>query len=185
MSAESTRFDPADFAFATAGRGRRSLRRSSRRRAGSGGGCGSSAARCRPRTRRTRPSARRVGLAVFASDALSSTAYATQEILIVLAVAGAAALRLRVPDLGRHRGPAGHRHDLVRADHPRLSGRRRRLHRRPRQPRRAAGADRGRGAPHRLHPDRGRVGVVGRGAARVRLPALFAHRVALAVSWCS
>jgi amino acid transporter len=32
-----------------------------------------------------------VGLAVFASDALSSTAYATQEILAILAVAGAAA----------------------------------------------------------------------------------------------
>src|SRR5512134_3035651 len=29
-----------------------------------------------------------VGLAVFASDALSSTAYATQEILVILAVAG-------------------------------------------------------------------------------------------------
>lgn len=35
---------------------------------------------------------KRVGLAVFASDALSSTAYATQEILGVLVVAGAAAL---------------------------------------------------------------------------------------------
>lgn len=33
-----------------------------------------------------------VGLAVFASDALSSTAYATQEILGVLTVAGAIAL---------------------------------------------------------------------------------------------
>ncbi len=32
-----------------------------------------------------------IGLAVFASDALSSTAYATQEILIILALAGAAA----------------------------------------------------------------------------------------------
>ena len=32
-----------------------------------------------------------VGLAVFASDALSSTAYATQEILVVLAAAGAVA----------------------------------------------------------------------------------------------
>ena len=31
---------------------------------------------------------KRVGLAVFASDALSSTAYATQEILVILAVAG-------------------------------------------------------------------------------------------------
>src|SRR5918996_553029 len=32
-----------------------------------------------------------VGLAVFASDALSSTAYATQEILLILALAGTAA----------------------------------------------------------------------------------------------
>src|SRR5512143_3656601 len=32
-----------------------------------------------------------VGLAVFASDALSSTAYATQEILVILAAAGTAA----------------------------------------------------------------------------------------------
>src|SRR5512137_1888665 len=32
-----------------------------------------------------------VGLAVFASDALSSTAYATQEILVILALAGTAA----------------------------------------------------------------------------------------------
>lgn len=38
-----------------------------------------------------------VGLAVFASDALSSTAYATQEILVILAVAGTAALGNVVP----------------------------------------------------------------------------------------
>jgi amino acid transporter len=38
-----------------------------------------------------------VGLAVFASDALSSTAYATQEILIILAMAGVAALSLAFP----------------------------------------------------------------------------------------
>ncbi|MBI2301531.1 MAG: APC family permease [Armatimonadetes bacterium] len=38
-----------------------------------------------------------VGLAVFASDALSSTAYATQEILVVLAAAGAAAFGLSIP----------------------------------------------------------------------------------------
>ena len=38
-----------------------------------------------------------VGLAVFSSDALSSTAYATQEIMIILAMAGAAALSLVVP----------------------------------------------------------------------------------------
>jgi amino acid transporter len=38
-----------------------------------------------------------VGLAVFASDALSSTAYATQEILVVLAFVGASALGLAFP----------------------------------------------------------------------------------------
>jgi amino acid transporter len=38
-----------------------------------------------------------VGLAVFASDALSSTAYATQESLIILAAAGAAALAFAWP----------------------------------------------------------------------------------------
>ena len=40
---------------------------------------------------------KRVGLAVFASDALSSTAYATQEILGVLIVAGAAAVGFVFP----------------------------------------------------------------------------------------
>ena len=38
-----------------------------------------------------------VGLAVFASDALSSTAYATQEMLVVLAVAGTAAFGYAFP----------------------------------------------------------------------------------------
>lgn len=38
-----------------------------------------------------------VGLAVFASDALSSTAYATEEILFVLALAGAAYFSLSIP----------------------------------------------------------------------------------------
>ncbi len=38
-----------------------------------------------------------VGLAVFASDALSSVAYATDEILLVLAVAGAAFFSLSIP----------------------------------------------------------------------------------------
>lgn len=37
------------------------------------------------------------GLAVFSSDALSSTAYATEEILLVLVAAGAAALQLSLP----------------------------------------------------------------------------------------
>jgi amino acid transporter len=38
-----------------------------------------------------------VGLAVFASDALSSTAYATQEMLVVLVVAGVAAMHFAIP----------------------------------------------------------------------------------------
>src|SRR4030067_3451401 len=38
-----------------------------------------------------------VGLAVFSSDALSSTAYATQEILVILAAAGSAALGIAFP----------------------------------------------------------------------------------------
>src|SRR5512137_1221816 len=37
------------------------------------------------------------GLAIFASDALSSTAYATQEMLVVLAAAGAAAFHYAFP----------------------------------------------------------------------------------------
>jgi amino acid transporter len=41
-----------------------------------------------------------VGLAVFSSDALSSTAYATQEILIILAMAGTAALSWALPVSG-------------------------------------------------------------------------------------
>jgi amino acid transporter len=40
---------------------------------------------------------KRIGLAVFASDALSSTAYATQEILVILATAGIAALGYAFP----------------------------------------------------------------------------------------
>ncbi len=41
-----------------------------------------------------------VGLAVFASDALSSTAYGTQEILFILAFAGMAAFGLAIPIAG-------------------------------------------------------------------------------------
>src|SRR4026207_2301901 len=40
---------------------------------------------------------KRVALAVFSSDAMSSVAYATEEILLVLVLAGAAAAHLSVP----------------------------------------------------------------------------------------
>jgi amino acid transporter len=43
---------------------------------------------------------KKVGLAVFASDALSSVAYASQEILLVLVLAGAGALGLSLPIAG-------------------------------------------------------------------------------------
>lgn len=40
---------------------------------------------------------KKVGLAVFASDALSSTAYATQEILVILAAVGSSAFHYSIP----------------------------------------------------------------------------------------
>ena len=45
-----------------------------------------------------------IGLAVFSSDAMSSVAYATQEMLVVLAAAGAAAFGYRLAAGVRHRG---------------------------------------------------------------------------------
>ena len=50
------------------------------------------AGRCRTPTPTHQAISKTVGLAVFSSDALSSTAYATQEIMIILAMAGTAAL---------------------------------------------------------------------------------------------
>jgi len=43
---------------------------------------------------------KKVGLALFASDALSSVAYATQEILLILAIAGTASFHLSLPIAG-------------------------------------------------------------------------------------
>ena len=65
---------------------------------------------------------RRVALPVFSSDAISSTAYATEEILIVLVGAGVgvAASFVHLDRLRRGRS-AGHRRALLPADHPRLS----------------------------------------------------------------
>ncbi|MGH2632269.1 MAG: hypothetical protein ACRDG3_02560, partial [Tepidiformaceae bacterium] len=40
---------------------------------------------------------KKVALAIFSSDALSSTAYATQEIILVLVLAGAGAIRFSLP----------------------------------------------------------------------------------------
>ena len=73
-----------------------------------------------------------IGLAVFSSDAMSSVAYAPQELMLILALAGAGALALSVPLAIGIVVPARHPDPVVRADDPRLPGRRRRLHRRAR-----------------------------------------------------
>ena len=78
---------------------------------------------------------KRIALAVFSSDALSSSAYATDEILLALAFAGSAASPVRTG--GRPGGDrrACDRDRLLPADGSGLPERRRCLHRRPRQPR--------------------------------------------------
>ena len=101
----------------------------------------------------------------FSSDAISSTAYATEEILFVIAV-GASSLALGLSKLvpiaivvavllaivvG-----------LVPADDLRLPERRRLLHRQPREPRREPVARRRRVAARRLHPHRRGVGLLRR-----------------------
>ena len=98
-----------------------------------------------------------IALAVFSSDAISSTAYATEEILFVTAV-GASSLALGldvlIPDLDRRRAPARDRRDVVPADDLRLPEWRRLVRRQPREPRREPVARRGRVVARRLHPDR-------------------------------
>ena len=67
---------------------------------------------------------------MLSSDALSSVAYATEEILRVLVLAGAAALSIASPIALVIAAHSGRRRLFVPADDPRLSERRRRLHRR-------------------------------------------------------
>ena len=78
-------------------------------------------------------------LAVFASDALSSTAYASEEILRTLlhrrGAVGLVAFSLLMPDHPRPGGGAGHPDLQLPPDHQGLPVRRRRLHRHQGQPR--------------------------------------------------
>ena len=111
---------------------------------------------------RRAPAARRKALAIFSSDAISSSAYATEEILRVLLLAGASALLLSHRGRDRDHHPAGGRLAVVPPGLSRLS-------------RTAAArtswretnlapdlrAHRRRGAAHRLRHDRG--GLDGRG----------------------
>jgi hypothetical protein len=66
-------------------------------------------------------------LAIFSSDAISSSAYATQEIIRVLAVAGASALAFSVGVSAAIAVPPGRRLDLLPPGLPGLPERRRRL----------------------------------------------------------
>ena len=105
-------------------------------------------------TRLGRPTA----LTVFASDAISSTAYATEEILLVLVpVAGLAALERSGADLDRRCRAAADRHHQLPPDDPRLPERRWLVRREPREPRRQPVARRRRVVVGRLRAHRRRV----------------------------
>ena len=101
-----------------------------------------------------------IALATFSSDAISSTAYATEEILFVLAAGslqpGARPQQARA-HLDRRGRPAGDRRHVVPPDDLRLPERWWLLHREPGEPGRVPVARGGRLAPCRLHPDRRRL----------------------------
>ena len=117
-------------------------------------------------------------LAVFASDALSSVAYATEEILkVAVPAVGVAGLRDAHAD---HLGDPRHPGILLFSLPPDDQGvpeRRRRLHRHQGQLRPAARAGRGRGAPHRLRADRPVSVSAGVAAITSAAPSLYPYRV--------
>ncbi len=94
-----------------------------------------------------------LALPIFASDPLSSVAYATESAMVVLVGVSAAAAALRLPDRDRDLRPARDRRPLVHADRARVRDERRRVHRRAREPRNAAEPRRGGRAAHRLRAD--------------------------------
>ena len=102
---------------------------------------------------RRAPVTRRKALAIFSSDAISSSAYATEEILRVLVLAGASAHAPVDPGRDRDRRPARGRVAVVPPGLPGLPERRRRVRRGQDQPGPDLRADR-RGRPaHRLRHD--------------------------------
>ena len=81
---------------------------------------------------------KKLALPVFCSDPLSSNAYATEEILLMLSLGGLALLHI-TPWVAARRGAAArHRGPLLPADLPRLPRRRWRVCRQPGQPGRTA-----------------------------------------------
>ena len=107
-------------------------------------------------------------LAIFSSDPISSSAYATEEILRVLVLAGAGALFLSLPIAAGDRAAPGGRRDQLPPDRPRLPVGRRRLRRRAPQPAGLGVARRRRRAARRLRDDRRRLDRVGRRAGHLR-----------------
>ena len=110
---------------------------------------------------------KRLALPIFASDALSSVAYATEAALVVLlaaAVTGRAAL---LPVSIAIAAPACDRDRLLSTDRPGLRVVRRRLRGRQGQSRHPPEPRRRRGAPHRLRAHR--RGLRRRGSGRTRL----------------
>ena len=108
-------------------------------------------------------------LAIFSSDAISSSAYATEEILRRPARGGRGRVHGQPRDRHRHRDPAGRGLDQLPPDRPRLSRRRRRLRRRSQANLgKLAGARGGRRAARRLHPHGRGVDLVRRGADHLR-----------------
>ena len=101
-----------------------------------------SAARSRPPARSHERLTKVKALAVFSSDALSSVAYATEEIMKVLVLGGLGAALADDADLAADRGAAGDRRAVVSADDRGVSVWRRQLHRRQRQPRQDGRPDR-------------------------------------------
>ena len=139
-----------------------------------------------PRPRwNTSGSRRPIALAVFSSDAISSTAYATEEILFVVATGasslGARAQRARA-DRHHGRGPAVDRRHLVSTDDLRLPERRWQLRRESREPRREPVAHRRCFAARRLHPHRRGVDLRRRRGDRVDSRAPSAWR---STEYCS
>ena len=100
---------------------------------------------------------KRLALPIFASDALSSVAYATEAALVVLLAASVDRTLAAPAGVDRDRRPARDRDRLVPADGARLRVLRRRLHRREGQPRHAPEPRRSGGSAHRLRPHGGRL----------------------------
>ena len=109
-------------------------------------------------------------LAIFSSDAISSSAYATEEILRALVIGGRRGARVRARDQRRDRRAADRRRDQLPPGLPRLPDRRRQLLRLEAELRLADVAGRRVGAADRLRDDGRGLDVVGRRADHIGVP---------------